>query len=154
LEAILAHFVTRNKLKFNGEHFQFKVNRHKGYFVWRRAWWLGGYNQTWAQESGQVTIIHRLESEYDAVVAYLSNKLGTGSAPGPYAGGADPKNPPHLDLEDVSRRYVNDRAGSETVKKRVKTNKVKRKRWTIAIVWRAAAFFRWDHRHIENRAAR
>ncbi len=141
LEAILAHFVSRKTLDFEGEHFQFKVNRHKGYFVWRRAWWLGGYNQTWANEAGQTTLIHRLESEYDAVDAYLKSKIGTAAAPGPYAGGTDPKNPAHIDLDDVSRRYVNDRAGSETVKKRVQSNKVKRKRWTIAIVWRAAAIY-------------
>lgn len=141
LEAILAHFVSRKKLDFQGEHFQFKVNRHKGYFVWRRAWWLGGYNQTWANEAGQTTLIHRLESEYDAVDDYLKMRIGTEAAPGPYAGGTDLKNPAHIDLNDVSRRYVNDRAGSETIKKRVQSNKVKRKRWTIAIVWRAAAIY-------------
>jgi hypothetical protein len=141
LEAILAHFVAKKTLDFNGEHFLSKVNRHKGYFVWRRAWWLGGYNQTWAQEPGQLTLIHRLESEYDAVEAYLSSKIGTDSVPGPYAGGTDPKSPPHLDLDDVARRYVSDRGGSEAVKKRVQSNKVKRKRWTIAIVWRAAAIY-------------
>ena len=71
--------------------------------------------------------------------AYLATKIGTDSAPGPYAGGADPVSPPHLDLEDVARRYSSDTAGSTAVRRRVQSFKVKRKRWTIAIVWRAAA---------------
>ena len=47
LEAILAYFVSHKSLSLNGERFANRVSRHKGFFVWRRARYLGERNAPW-----------------------------------------------------------------------------------------------------------
>lgn len=157
LEGILAYFVTLKGLQFTiaavrqsrGRRLSSRIasrmaerDRHRGFFVWRRAAFLGERNSSWVEEANQTTLKARIESEYTEVEAYLTRKIGTQSSPGPLLpvlGGSGDVDPPHLDLADVARRKVSERASSRTVRRRARRFTNLRKERVIAIVWRAAA---------------
>lgn len=80
-----------------------RKDRHRGFFVYRRAASIGSHRQDWIDEPGQPRLIARIEAEIDALEGYLARRLGTRRAPGPLGGGTDPVAPAHLDLADVAR---------------------------------------------------
>jgi hypothetical protein len=139
LEGILTYFAARKTLHFTGNNAENREHRHRGYFIWKRSQFLGEHNAAWVTEANQTTLKNRVESEYDAVVAYLQTKIGTRSARGPFYGGADSVTPPHLDLADAARRYTSQSPSSSSVRS-VKEDMIEARRlYTLAIVWRAAA---------------
>jgi hypothetical protein len=139
LEAILMFFVTAKNLQLAGNRELNRDHRHRGYFVWRRARFLGERNASWVSEANQTTLKNRVDSEYGAVETFLQAKIGTRDAPGPLYGGTDPVSPAHLDLDDVARVYIGDRAESSSVRRRKRDYREARRLFTQAIIWRAAA---------------
>lgn len=131
-------------------HFQTNpIHRHQGFFVRRRADRLGTDNPAWLVESDLHSLKGRIQSELDALMAYLISKLGESGSRGPLYGGAGDVDPPHLDLSDVAQRKVTEPSttvaevlatpGASRVAHRGFNNFETRRMRIHAICWRAAA---------------
>jgi hypothetical protein len=140
LTAILQYFVALKNLHFKAgvaSDTQIKLDRHKGFFVRRRAEDLGRQNPAWVVESGQTTLKARIQSEFEAVDELVKKRAGTVAVPGSLCGGVDPRDPPHLDLVDVGKikTATPDKSAKQTAK-----GYLELRRYRIqAIIWRAAA---------------
>jgi len=130
---------------------EFQIERHKAAFAFQRA-------RTWAErhpelkdEPDFVTIKARVEAEFDQVEPVARDLVGRPDARGPYYGGTDPKQPPHLELgELVTHVYESDPA-PVSIPEAVAADPPnehhavvlaaldKRRRRVLGIVWRSAA---------------
>jgi hypothetical protein len=108
------------------------------FFIRRRAAYHGAGHPAWEQEPGQPKIKTRIEPELNAVAAYIDGKLKTSTAPGPLGGSSGGPAPAHLDLADLARRKVLDKATDAPVKNRVE-DAVSRRRERVGTIVRRAA---------------
>ncbi len=154
LRAVLAWFVFQKGLNFvrrgaAGRRLA-EADKHKGFFIWRRARWIGERNASWVAEADQPRLKARIDSEYTALEAYVSAKLGAVGAPGPLLTGAGDPAPTHLDLADMARfkeahgavtvaGALAARAHPNRLQARVLDGITARRQRAMAIVWRAAA---------------
>jgi hypothetical protein len=137
---------------------RYAIDRHRGFFVRRRASFLSKAHADWISDPAFTTIIGRIDSELTEVEAYVTTKLGPltrdGSAPadrtkrGPLYGGAGDGSPLHLDLADVAQIKTRDPASTVAealahpktqTDRRARNYLDRRKDRVLAIVWRAAA---------------
>jgi hypothetical protein len=123
-----------------------RLNRHKGFFVFRRTLFLGDQNPAWLTDPALASLKAQIETDLGTVQTYLTGKLGTSASRGPYWGGADPTTPPHLDLLDMAQQKTSEPAISTTnvfprphgtLGNRANNAFDLRKNWVEAIVWRA-----------------
>jgi hypothetical protein len=140
LDAIVAYFVTQKSLSFAGgrtaaRRQQNKLDRHKGFFVRRRAMSLGATHASWIAESNQVTLKARIDSEYQQIDAFVTAKT---ASTGPLGGGTDPP-PAHLDLNDVAQVLTT--TPTSVVRWRAGQYLQMRKNAVAAICWRGAGLF-------------
>ena len=118
----------------------------------RRAESHGVPHPEWLTEADLHSMKGRIGLELDAVEAYLTNKLGTGSSPakrGPLYGGSGDQTPPHLDVADAAQRRTSEKSTSLAVAlatkhrteimQRAFANIEARSRFVVTIVWRATA---------------
>lgn len=82
-----------------------RTYRHMGFFVHRRAAWIGE-DQGWITHAYEQNLRDRVGNELDQVIAYVAGKLGNEDNRGPLWGGTDPTSPNHLDLADVARTHT------------------------------------------------
>ena len=165
LGIILAHFVKELGLQFSNDDVEKdesgqpeptkpeeaqRVDRHIGFFVMRRADFLGEQNPSLIGEPDYVTLKARILSEIQAVTAYVEAKLDL-EAPGPLSGAIEPGGPAtgpknqvfvaspsyHLNLEDLGFTHSVSRTGLSS--KRTKEYVASRRRAVTDICWRAAA---------------
>jgi hypothetical protein len=98
---VVSDFKKAKTWHFGGRN---RLNRHKGFFVYRRVLVLGDQHPDWLTDSALSSLKTQIESDLTAVEGYLALKLGTTTSRGPYWGGADPVAPAHLDLLDMTRQ--------------------------------------------------
>jgi hypothetical protein len=135
LNAVVAYVVAQRSLRFTARGAAGKLERHKGFFVRRRAARLGQANPTWATEPNQPTLRARILSEFDDVVRYLNAKVGSATSPSAFIRSADTT--PHLDLDFAAHILT---STSTTAANAKKASYVQMRRdWVNVIVWRAAA---------------
>ena len=127
LAEIVAYFATNKKLNYGPT--KNLLDRHKGFFVNRRAQTLANANPSWVTESGHTSLKARIDNEYKQLDTYLTAKA-TALAPG----GTDLA-PPHLDLHDVSR--PTNATSASTVADNERTARARRSARIRAIGWRA-----------------
>jgi hypothetical protein len=111
-----------------------QMDRHKAFFVRRRAEFLGGdpATPTWIIEADQPTLKARIDNEYTQLDAALNAKA---KAVDP-TGGVDPITPPHLDLRDLAKATTTTSAGTVGSKA---GKAIERRGYRVrAIGWRAA----------------
>lgn len=151
---ILDLFKSGRKWNFD----RYAIDRHRGFFVRRRAVTLGKDHADWLNDPTFLTIMGRIDSEITEVEDYLVTKLGPltrdAAAPassttrGPLYGGPGDATPPHLDLADVAQVKTHDPAGTMAnavahpktqTDLRARKYLDRRKDRVLAIVWRAAA---------------
>lgn len=129
---------------------QGRIDRHRYFFLHRRARDLGLAKPALQTQPGLATLQQRIGLEFDQVTAFLTARLGTSSARGPYFGGADPLPDRHLDLgQFVHSRSVDPLATTEqdavaadppdNRQARTLRELDLRRHHVIGIVWRAAA---------------
>jgi hypothetical protein len=136
--------------KTKGWHFggtSNRLNRHRGFFVNRRALILGGQHPGWLADPALTSLKAQIDSDLQTVETYLAGKLGTSKTRGPYWGGTDPVAPAHLDLLDMARPKTSQpviapgnvfpkphgHGGNQAF-----SSFELRRNWVEAIVWRAA----------------
>jgi hypothetical protein len=127
-----------------------KIERHRVFFVYRRAVALGLADATLRDGPGLETLKQRVEQDLTRVGGFVAGQVGTASARGPYFGGAGGPDPRHLDLG----RFVAPRIGgppptteAEAVAATAPTGSQAqtlreldaRRLRAIGIIWRAAA---------------
>jgi hypothetical protein len=149
LDRIVAAFKKDKSWQFIGDKPVNRLYRHMGFFVRRRADKLGTDDPAWFAENDLHSLKKRINSEFDAMLAYLVTKLGSSTHRGPLYGGPGDANPPHLDLADVAQLKKSQPAttvaeavanpGGKGVKLRAWDNYEKRRMRILAICWRAAA---------------
>jgi hypothetical protein len=151
---ILDLFKSSKKWDFD----RYAIDRHRGFFVRRRAAALGHDHADWLNDPMFLAIMVRIGSELTEVENYLVTKLGPltrdAAAPassttrGPLYGGPGDATPPHLDLADVAQIKTHDPAGTVAnaiahpktrTDQRARNYLDERKDRVLAIVWRAAA---------------
>jgi hypothetical protein len=110
-----------------------QVDRHKGFFVRRRAETLGNANPAWVTAPDQPDLRKRVLSEFDLLDTFLTTKA---KSLDPTKGGAD-LTPPHLDLHDFAGVKYSTSAG--VVKDKEQAARIRRTYWIRSIGWRAAA---------------
>jgi hypothetical protein len=137
---------------------RYAIDRHRGFFVRRRAVTLGKDHADWLSDPAFGTIMGRIDSEITEVENYLATKLGpltrdaaapaSGTTRGPLYGGPGDATPPHLDLTDVAQVKTHDPAGTianviahpkTQTDLRARKYLDRRRDRVLAIVWRAAA---------------
>lgn len=147
--AIIKRVVSDFK-KTKGWHFggtSNRLNRHRGFFVNRRALILGGQHPDWLADPALTSLKAQIDSDLQTVETYLAGKLGTSKTRGPYWGGTDPVAPAHLDLLDMARPKTSQPviAPGDVFPKphghggnQAFSSFDLRRNWVEAIVWRAA----------------
>jgi hypothetical protein len=124
---VLAQVLASFKDKKKPLNFKQAVDRHRGFFVWRRAELIvAGARIEWTLAS----LVTRVLSEHAQVNDYVSAKVKALSI-----GGHD-KSPPHLDLHDVVKAKIGRR--DAVINAREKKYRAKRVARIRAIAWRAA----------------
>jgi hypothetical protein len=133
--AVLAEIAADDdkKLKLAGRKPQHWQDRHRGFFIWRRAVMLQVLDPTWSQPARLTALKDKLRSEYTQANTFVAQALIARPAT-PAAG-----TPPDLDLADVARVAVTDTAGKKTVLRRSGRYRRQRIRQIVGICWRAAA---------------
>jgi hypothetical protein len=146
IDEVVTFFVTSKKLKpgDNSTPFTGWIARQQLFYIRRRGLAIGALVPAWLAAAGQPDLRARLESEYAALDAFLTSKVGKGSTKGPLLpvlGGsaAADKTPKHLDLADLAQRRTSESPASTTVKTRASDMSWSRLIKVHGIVWRAAA---------------
>jgi hypothetical protein len=118
----------RKKLNFKD-----KLDRHRGFFAWRRATTIGSLpsNAPLLADPDLKFFKGRIELEYAQLDTFLETKVITLDPFGP------DKTPNHLDLHDLAKPKLT--TASAVVKKNEATYRVLRRYRIRAIGWRAAA---------------
>ena len=138
-----------DKSKGDKSEFQMEEDRHKGYFIHKRAIAYHDSNPNWEQESGNTTLITRIGAELSEVEAFLAERLGTAPGEGKlwYCWEKDGKSSTtfdqaftattgkHLDLQNTA--VV--KTGGALNRSKANQYLTFRVRAVRAIVWRAAA---------------
>jgi hypothetical protein len=129
LNEVVGYFETNKKLKFS----KLAMDRHKGFFVRRRATTLGCANASWVSESSHTSLKKRIDNEYTQLEAFLKTKA---AALDPTNGGTD-LSPPHLDLHDLAKPKTT--TSASTVASKEADARRRRTARVSGIGWRAAA---------------
>jgi hypothetical protein len=128
LADVVGYFETNKKLKFA----KLQTDRHKGFFVRRRAQILGCANPVWVTESGHTSLKTRIDNEYTQLDAFLTAKaMALTTAAG------DPTLPAHLDLNDLAK--PTNTTSASVVASNAATANRRRAYRARGIGWRAAA---------------
>jgi len=159
LSSIVAWFAAKYGWKFASS----VVDRHRGFFIRRRAQFLAESDKTLLQENNYLTLKSRLEGELSEVEVYLNVKIGNTSVDDRDLFILEPE-PPHLKLTEIveesiiptplSLKYSGHDAANNTcinlystsqnpdpatVKQMIIQFRRLRKTRVLSIVWRAAA---------------
>lgn len=141
LAAVVEQFRRTRGWKFRSDSdnrsLQRRRDRHRGFFVRRRASTVGERHPAWIAEVGQPKLLLRIESELAAVEAYLEARLGSRRNPGPLGGGEEEKSPPHLDILDVAKPLKS--TGPRSIATNAAEYRRLRRTRVTSIVYRAAA---------------
>jgi hypothetical protein len=156
---LVARFVKKKGLRIKDR--QKPDDRHKAFFVARRAYTLGLENESWRNEPDLHSLEERIESEYQKVDSFTVERIGSETARGPYFGGTDPSDYPHLDLARASVPRIDPPGGepSTTVADAIAaTNPTelqgrvleavdRRRAQVMSIIWRAAGIHKefWEN---------
>lgn len=138
LTDVLGYFETNKRLNFA----RLESDRHKGFFVRRRAQFLGCVNPSWITEAGHNSLKTRIDNEYTQLDAFLTTKASALTT-----SGGDPRSPQHLDLHDVAKPKTTTRASvvasNEARARRRRSYRVRAIGWRAAGIhdnlWQAAA---------------
>lgn len=116
-----------------------KIDRHRGFFLRRRAEMLGSKHLDWvapSQGPAYKTLSDQIESDFTAVQSYVDMKIGNGASKGQITDGTDPHSPPHLDLTDLAK--VKTTTSVASAKTNAANYRQRRKNRAQNIIWRAA----------------
>jgi hypothetical protein len=129
LEDTMTYVAGARKLSYKSS----QLDRHKGFFVWRRAKALGDANPVWVAATGQPDLRKRVLFEFDLLETFLTTKA---KSLDPTKGGTD-LTPSHLDLHDFAKPKYS--TSASVVKDKEQASRIRRAYWVRAIGWRAAA---------------
>jgi hypothetical protein len=107
------------------------------HFVKHRIRALVNETSSWDAPPGYNNLTIRISQEIDKIAAYVDAKVGKPDTPGKLGGATDPDTPPHTDLKDVAKIYVDD--GQDAIKQRQDKFVIARRQRVQRIVWRALA---------------
>jgi hypothetical protein len=150
-EAVFKHVVAAKRLRFDRE-----IDRHKGFFAAQRTLALFDKKRSFFGGAvGEDRLKVRVVAELDALDAYLDEKVGTPTKPGPLLDSVETKMLEHLDLADMGRVFASEDATTVAEARRRRGQRTpgtkgeaNRRAWDYvklrhqrchAIVWRAAA---------------
>ena len=144
IDDVVKHFLADKKLKPDDNSvFVGWIARQQLFFIRRRALAIEGVMPAWMSARDQPDLRARLDSEYTAVDALLTSKVGKGSTKGPLlpvlGSAVADKTPKHLDLADLAQRRTSESTSSKTVTTRASDMSWSRLVKVHGIVWRAAA---------------
>lgn len=107
------------------------------HFARRRISWLIGENSSWDSAPDYTLLRTRMGNEINAIESFLGGLLKSPETPGPLGGATDSGIPPHTDLQDVAKIFVDD--APDLIEDRKTKLILARRQRVRRIVWRAAA---------------
>lgn len=117
--------------------FRSKVGTEFDHFVKHRIKALLTENSGWDSPPKYIILTTRISKEIDKIIPYVEGKVGTPGAPGKLGSAIDPDTPPHTDLKDVAKIYLDD--GDDIIKQRQDKYVNARRERVRRIIWRALA---------------